>query len=90
MGASSREENEAFEDEVRRIARELWPSAELAGAANELGRERDGIFETEDCVHLIEATVPRKVEKVRDDAKKLSTLCARKAKSRPWLAVRVG
>lgn len=46
MFASDRE----FEDEVRRIARLLWPGAEFDGAAIEDGRERDGIFETEEFV----------------------------------------
>ena len=42
--------------EVLRIARHLWPSAAFGGAAIEEGRERDGIFVTEEMVHLIEAT----------------------------------
>jgi hypothetical protein len=63
-----------FENEVRRIARELWPQAEHDGALVVDGRERDGIFETEECVHLIECTVSRGQRKAEDDAKKLVSL----------------
>lgn len=45
-----------FENEVRRIARELWPSAQHDGAEIIHGQERDGIFHTEDITHLIECT----------------------------------
>lgn len=48
-----------FEDEVRRIARELWPAAAFGGSLIVDGRERDGIFETEEFIHVIEATLLR-------------------------------
>jgi hypothetical protein len=38
------DEERAFEDDVRRVARMLWPSAAFDGAGIENGRERDGIF----------------------------------------------
>jgi hypothetical protein len=63
-----------FEDEVRRIARLLWPSAEFGGAAMEDGRERDGIFETDEFVELIECTVSRSKQKAEDDGEKLAKL----------------
>jgi hypothetical protein len=63
-----------FEDEVRRIARLLWPSAEFGGAAIEDGRERDGVFETEEFVHVIECTTSRSQQKARDDQTKLEKL----------------
>ena len=63
-----------FEDEVRRIARARWPQAEYGGAANIGGRERDGIFETDDVVHYVEATTSRREEKAKDDTKKIFSL----------------
>lgn len=43
-----------FENEVRRVAHTLWTEARYSGAVNVDGRERDGIFETEECIHLLE------------------------------------
>lgn len=66
-----------FEDEVRRIARLLWPTAQYDGAAMEDGRERDGLFETSDFVHVIECTVSRAKQKASDDAAKIARLIRR-------------
>jgi len=74
MSHETRSENEVFENEVRRIARQLWPEAQYGGSTIAHGRERDGIFETEDCIHLIEATVSRSKEKATEDIKKLVAL----------------
>jgi hypothetical protein len=63
-----------FEDEVRRIARLLWPSAEFGGAAIVESRERDGIFEGDEFVHCIECTVSRQKDKATDDGAKLDRL----------------
>ena len=63
-----------FEDEVRRIARLLWPAAEYDGAKKEGGRERDGVFETDELICLIECTTSKKKEKAEYDAKKLAKL----------------
>ncbi len=63
-----------FENEVRRVARALWPEARYSGAANVDGRERDGIFETEECIHILEATTSRKLEKAKQDVGKLVAL----------------
>jgi hypothetical protein len=63
-----------FEDEVRRVARELWPAARFDGSALVDGRERDGIFETEWVTHLIEATTSRTKLKAETDIKKLVAL----------------
>ncbi len=56
MVNGSYEEPAVFENEVRRIARAIWPSAQYSGAAIAESRERDGIFETEelyrDSIHL--------------------------------------
>lgn len=70
------DEAHKFEDEVRRIARQLWSSAAYDGAIMADGRERDGVFITEDNVHLVECTTSRKKEKATHDVKKLSDLAA--------------
>lgn len=81
-------EDEDFENEVRRIARALWPEARYSGAAKVDGRERDGIFETEECVHLLEATTSRKLDKAEQDIKKLITLASRFQRASSHRAVR--
>lgn len=60
-----------FENEVRRIARVKWPTAKYSGAAMLEGRERDGIFETEESINFVEATVSAGAGKAREDTKKL-------------------
>jgi hypothetical protein len=77
-----------FEDEVRRIARLLWPSAEFDGANISDGRERDGIFVTEECVHLLECTTSRKKDKAEEDVKKLFNLARSVRASHPFRAVK--
>ncbi len=37
-----RDEDQDFENEVRRVARALWPEARYSGAVTLDGRERDG------------------------------------------------
>jgi len=59
---------------VRRIARLLWPGAEYGGAAIKDGRERDGVFEVEEFVHIIECTVSRSKQKALEDFDKLHKL----------------
>lgn len=63
-----------FENEVRRIARSLWPSAQYQGASMIDNRERDGVFITDECVHLIECTVSRREDKAKEDIRKLTVL----------------
>src|SRR5438045_2350202 len=63
-----------FENEVRRIARLLWPSTEDGGAAIVDGQERDAIFEADDFVHCIECTVSREKDKAEKDGGKLDKL----------------
>src|SRR5258708_2803154 len=53
-----RDEALAFEQEVRRVAGLLYPDIH-GGAAMVEGRERDGIFVTDDTVIALEATVSR-------------------------------
>jgi NACHT domain len=88
MDTEERRENEAFENEVRRIARELWPSAAHSGAAIIGGKEHDGIFETEECIHLVEATTSRKMDKAQVDVGKLYALASKIQKKNPSKAVK--
>jgi hypothetical protein len=60
-----------FENEVRRLARAKWPRAQYAGAQMLEGRERDGVFETEEAVNFVEATVSAGHDKAREDTRKL-------------------
>lgn len=63
--------NLEFEREVRRIARLLWPDAQHGGAQMIAGRERDGVFETAEEVHIVECTTSRNRDKAIQDIKKL-------------------
>ncbi len=63
-----------FEDEVRRIARFLWPDAAFGGAEMNDGREGDGTFETEEYVHFIECTTSKTKDKAIKDCEKLEKL----------------
>ena len=83
-----REDDEEFENEVRRIGRALWPSDQYSGAMVVDGRERDGVFETEECIHLVEATTSRKLEKARQDVGKLVSLANKLQKKTTTKAVR--
>ena len=74
MSDNKQLEAKQFEDEVRRIARALWPSAAYSGAAMHDDRERDGVFDTEDCRHIIEATTSKSKSKAQDDIGKLRRL----------------
>ncbi len=60
-----------FENEVRRLARAKWPTAQYSGAQMLDGRERDGIFETDEAVNFLEATVSSASAKAKDDSRKL-------------------
>ena len=72
MDDVTRQENEHFENEVLRIARALWPSAAYAGATKIDGKETDGVFVTEDCIHVVEATTSRRKEKAKQDMTKIA------------------
>ncbi|KDC63302.1 NACHT domain protein [Bordetella bronchiseptica MBORD624] len=63
-----------FENEVRRIARAKWPAAQYSGAKILDGRERDGVFETEDSINFIEATVSLGTGKAKEDTRKIFKL----------------
>jgi hypothetical protein len=69
--------DQEFENEIRRLGRLLWPAAQYDGAVIRDGRERDGVFETEEFVHIVECTVSRSKKKAQDDFEKLQTLIRR-------------
>lgn len=52
------------------------------------GRERDGVYVTEDAVYLIEATIDRSLEKARKDGKKLAGLAKTLQQKYPDKAVK--
>jgi hypothetical protein len=60
-----------FEDDVRRVARALWPEAEYGGAEMVSDREVDGMFRTAEVVHMVEASMSEKVDKARQVGPKL-------------------
>lgn len=77
-----------FEQEVRRIARLRWPEAEFSGSEVFTGQERDGVFITEDCVHLLECTMLRERAKAEKDLNKLFGLWKLFRVSHPEKAVK--
>ncbi|MEW6337684.1 MAG: NACHT domain-containing protein [Acidobacteriota bacterium] len=85
---ATREENQHFEDEVRRIARQLWPAAQFAGAVVHDGREHDGVFETDECFNALEATTSRRKEKAQTDVNKLVHLAQKLQRKTATKAVR--
>lgn len=59
-----------FERDVIRIGRSIWPNANVAGPVVMDDRERDGVFVTEEAVHIIECTTSRTKQKAIDDIDK--------------------
>lgn len=74
MTLTNYESPDVFEAEVLRIARALWPQAEYDGAAMIANKERDGVFITEESIHLLETTAEKRKEKAAKDADKLIEL----------------
>ncbi|OZI61780.1 hypothetical protein CAL28_21260 [Bordetella genomosp. 11] len=52
------------------------------------GRERDGVFQTEEAVHFIEATTSRTQDKARKDSKKLHQAVVQQIKETPLKGAR--
>lgn len=77
-----------FENEVRRIARLLWPSGAFGGSVILEGRERDGVFETDEAVHIVECTLSRTKLKAEEDGEKLSKGVKFYRQKRPEKAVK--
>lgn len=81
----TQEEDAAFESEVRRIARIRF-DADTGGAEIEDGRERDGVFITDEAIHVVEATTSAKKEKAEKDIEKIRTLLQQLRKQHPYKA----
>jgi NACHT domain. len=64
-------DEDEFEEEVRTIARALWPSARSDGMLNIDKVEHDAIFFDHDVVHCVESTVSRRLDKATHDGDKL-------------------
>jgi hypothetical protein len=63
---------QAFEEDVRNVARARWHLEEGEGSAEVIdGLEIDCVCRTEDVVHLIECTIERKQQKVIDQINRL-------------------
>lgn len=77
----SYEEDQRFENEVRRIARARWPQAQYDGATVSSGRERDAVFDTEEVIHYVEATTSKRADKAKEDTKKIFQLISEHQKS---------
>ena len=71
---TEQEQQSQFEEDVRRIARALYPKAAGGNAELYEGRERDGVFLTDQFVVVMEATVSRKKDKISVDARKTAEL----------------
>src|SRR5262245_35508244 len=78
-----------FEKEVRRIAALLWPAAP-AGSGSLIidGREHDGVYETEECVHFLECTTSRQKYKAVEDTNKMSAVAEKLRKSKREKAIK--
>lgn len=88
------EENREFEAEVRRVAEAVWGLApgecQPEHYSNDpIIRELDGIAPLRDMTHVLMATVSRKLEKAKDDIKKLGAAerleARRNVPVRKWL-----
>lgn len=66
-----RNDGPEFEFQVRKIAREVWPRAGGLTVAPAAGKEHDGVFVTEDVVHVVEATIDRSKKKAESDIQKI-------------------
>lgn len=64
-------DSRSFEQEVHRVASALWPSAAARPNSYVGHREVDGVYETEDAVHLVESTTRPDKQKAMEDGKKL-------------------
>lgn len=77
------DEQKKFELEVQKIANNLWPEAFSGGSEMIDGQERDGVYLTEDIVHLLECTVSKYKDKAEKDIGKLRGLASTMQKRYP-------
>jgi hypothetical protein len=77
-----------FEAEVRNVARALWRPIGYSGALTIDGRERDGVFFTEDVIHIVECTTSKKQQNVIENLSKTKKLIERLSIEYPSFAVK--
>ncbi|MFD0204265.1 NACHT domain-containing protein [Saccharothrix carnea] len=75
MVSEAQRREKAFEQEVTRVARWLYPDTDGDGAIMFNGQERDGVFVNDDVAVAIESTVSQTRGKALSDARKLDELC---------------
>lgn len=78
----------SFEEEVRRVARLLWPAQMHQGAAIRDGRERDAVIVTDEAIHIVEATTLRTKAKAQEDIEKTAKLVSQLRKENPEKVVK--
>jgi hypothetical protein len=77
------DDQKLFELEVLKIANHLWPEDFSGGSEIIDGKERDGVFITEETVHLVECTVSKTKDKADKDVGKLVALANKMQKTYP-------
>jgi hypothetical protein len=70
----SKHEGQIFEDDVRRVARALWPSTAFDGSTIFADRKRDGVFYGEFQINCIECTTDVTHKKAQIDLQKLKEI----------------
>ncbi len=88
MTSDAQQEEKDFEAQVLRIARALFaPEESFQGSGYLAGRERDGIFVTNQAVVVVECTVSGRKDKAEKDGKKLQDALATLVKDNPYKSV---
>ena len=87
--AQEREMNDRFEEDVRIIAKHLFPGPSTSRGRIFLNRERDGIFDDGETFHVFEATVSRRQQKVEEDISKSAALVAQLRRDNPEYNVKI-
>lgn len=85
----ARSEDERFEEDVRAVANQLFPGASFPDGRYADERERDGLFDDGDTIHIFEATTSRKKEKVENDISKSASLVAQIRRDKPGHNVKI-
>lgn len=74
MNINTTEEGRLHEERLKRLCELLWRNCENGGSYLINGKERDGIYVTEDVIHCIETTISRSDDKATHDIVKLAEL----------------
>lgn len=84
----SQADEKAFERETIDIARHKWPTAIDGGSERMQGHEVDGVFRTDETIHLVEVTVSRTRKKAAGDIGDLVKLAKKLKKLYPMHAIK--